>query len=142
MEKVNDEALPTAIVTGSTKGIGKSTARLLANRGYNVVICSRSQGDIDKTVEEIKSAAGEESVSTSKPLARVMGLKCDVYDSSEVTSLVESTMESFVRIDILINNAGILLYKNLVDVSEGEWAKTINITLVAPFYFAKRFSNI
>jgi NAD(P)-dependent dehydrogenase (short-subunit alcohol dehydrogenase family) len=46
-----------------------------------------------------------------------MGLKCDVNNSSEATSLVESTMESFGRIGILINNAGILLYKNLEDIS-------------------------
>jgi NAD(P)-dependent dehydrogenase (short-subunit alcohol dehydrogenase family) len=49
--------LNTAIITGSTKGIGKATAIILAKAGMNVVVCSRSQNDVDKTVQEIKSLA-------------------------------------------------------------------------------------
>ena len=66
MEKVNDATVPTAIITGSTKGIGKATAELLAKRGYNVVICSSSQSDIGKTVEEIMSVARAENFPKNK----------------------------------------------------------------------------
>lgn len=59
-EEANDEALPTAIVTGSTKCMEKASGELLAKRGHNVVICSGNQGDIDKTVGGIKSAAEAE----------------------------------------------------------------------------------
>ena len=110
----------------------------MAKRGYNVVICSRNQNDTGKTVEEIKSAATiAANVSTGKPTSQVMGLKCDVRNTSDVNSLVKATMERFGRLDVLINNAGILLYKNLVDVSVEEWTKTINVNLTGTFLFCK-----
>jgi 3-oxoacyl-[acyl-carrier protein] reductase len=137
MAKVKDAAVPTAIITGSTKGIGKATAGLLAKRGYNVVICSRNQSDIGKTVEEIMSVARAKDTSRNKPATQVMGLKCDVCDASDVNSLVKATMEMFGGIDVLVNNAGILLYKNLVDTSDEEWIKTININLTGTFLFCK-----
>ena len=137
MEKVNGETVPTAIVTGSTKGIGKATAQLLAKRGYNVVICSRNRGDIGKTVEEIMSVAKAKSISKNKSAPKVMGLKCDVCEPSDVDSLVKATMEMFGGIDVLVNNAGILLYKNLADMSEEKWAKTINTNLTGTFLFCK-----
>jgi 3-oxoacyl-[acyl-carrier protein] reductase len=137
MEKVIDATVPTAIVTGSTKGIGKATAELLAKRGYNVVICSRNQGDIGKTVEEIMPVAKAKNISKNKSAPQVMGLKCDVCDTSDVNSLVKATMEMFGGIDVLVNNAGILLYKNLEDTSEEEWTKTININLTGTFLFCK-----
>jgi 3-oxoacyl-[acyl-carrier protein] reductase len=137
MEKVNDQTVPTAIVTGSTKGIGKATAQLLAKRGYNVVICSRNRGDIGKTVEEIMSEAKAKSISKNKSAPQVMGLKCDVCDTSDVDSLVKATMEMFGGIDVLVNNAGILLYKDLADTSKEEWIKTININLTGTFLFCK-----
>src|SRR3989337_4034607 len=102
MEKVNDETVPTAIVTGSTKGIGKATAQLLAKRGYNVVICSRNRGDISKTVEEIMSVAKAKSISKNKSAPQVMGVKCDVCGASDVDSLVKATMEMFGGIDVLV----------------------------------------
>ncbi len=137
MVKVNDATVPTAIITGSTKGIGKATAGLLAKRGYNVVICSRNQGDTGKTVDEIMSVARAKNISKNKPATQVMGLKCDVCDTSDVNSLVKVTMEMFGGIDVLVNNAGILLYKNLADTSDEERAKTININLTGTFLFCK-----
>ncbi len=56
---------------------------------------------------------------------------------SDVNSLVKATIEMFGRIDGVVNNAGILLYKNLVDISEDEWTKTININLTGTFLFCK-----
>jgi 3-oxoacyl-[acyl-carrier protein] reductase len=137
MEKVDDATVPTAIITGSTKGIGKATAELLAKRGYNVVICSRNQGDIGKTVEEIMPVAKAKNISKNNSAPQVMGLKCDVCDTSDVNSLVKATMDMFGGIDVLVNNAGILLYKNLADTSEEEWTKTININLTGTFLFCK-----
>ncbi len=78
MEKANDATVPTAIITGSTKGKGKATAELLAKKGYNVVICSRNQSDINRTVVEIISVARAKNSSNNNSTAKVMGLKCDV----------------------------------------------------------------
>jgi 3-oxoacyl-[acyl-carrier protein] reductase len=100
----------TAIVTGSSKGIGKEAAILLGKKGVNIVICSRNQSQINTVVQEIKAISQ----------AEVFGLKCDVSVSMEVDSLVKATIDKFGGIDILINNAGIVFIKKLVNTSEEE----------------------
>ena len=126
----------TAIVTGSGRGIGKETATLLSKMGLNVVICSRTQREIDSTVKEIK----EKIIATKNGADgddRILGIKCDVSRSSEVHYLIKSTIEKFKSIHILVNNAGIVYVKKLIDTSEEEWAKTININLTGAFLFSK-----
>src|SRR5919108_3139739 len=120
----------TAIVTGSGRGIGKETAVLLARRGANVVVCSRTDSEVRSVVEEIEKL-------TSK--ANVLGVKCDVGVSSQVNSLITKTIEKFgsETIDILVNNAGVAFNKRLVDTSEQEWDQTINTNLKGAFLFAK-----
>jgi 3-oxoacyl-[acyl-carrier protein] reductase len=125
----------TAIVTGSGRGIGKETATLLSKMGLNVVICSRTQREIDSTVKEIK----EKIIATKNGADddRILGIKCDVSRSSEVDYLIKSTIEKFKSIHILVNNAGIVYVKKLIDTSEEEWSKTININLTGAFLFTK-----
>jgi 3-oxoacyl-[acyl-carrier protein] reductase len=125
----------TAIVTGGARGIGKETAMLLSKMGLNVVICSRTQREIDSTVKEIK-----EKIIAAKNGAdddRILGIKCDVSRSSEVDRLIKSTIEKFKSIHILVNNAGIVYVKKLIHTSEEEWSKTININLTGAFLFSK-----
>ncbi|HEX5977520.1 MAG TPA: SDR family oxidoreductase [Nitrososphaeraceae archaeon] len=120
----------TAIVTGSGRGIGKETAVLLARKGVNVVVCSRTESELKSVVEEIEKITGK---------ANVLGVKCDVSVSSQVHSLFRSTIEKFgsETIDVLVNNAGVAFNKRLVDTSEQEWDQTINTNLKGSFLFAK-----
>src|ERR671914_2074925 len=120
----------TAIVTGSGRGIGKETAIILAKKSVNVVVCSRTQSEINSTVEEISKLTSNSSV---------LGIKCDVSIPSEVNSLVKSAIEKFgsETIDILVNNAGVAFNRKLVDTSDEEWDQTININLKGAFLFAK-----
>jgi NAD(P)-dependent dehydrogenase (short-subunit alcohol dehydrogenase family) len=115
----------TAIVTGSSRGIGRETAIILLKRGYNVVLCSRTQTDIDSTVREIKQMTNMND--------KIVGVRCDVSSSLEVDHLIKSTIDRFKSIDILINNAGIVYVKKLVDTSEHEWDRTIDINLKGTF---------
>lgn len=119
--------LNTALVTGSGRGIGKETAVLLAAKGLNVIVCSRTQTEIDNVLREIKSLEG----------GNAMGKRVDVSIASEVNNLVEEVLKKYGRIDILINNAGISYVKKLIDTTEIEWDQTLDINLKGPFLLCK-----
>lgn len=131
----------TAIVTGSGRGIGKETAILLTKMGLNVVLCSRTQKEIDSTVKEIKEFVkntkhGNGTITADKEDS-ILGIKCDVSQASEINYVVNSTIETFRSIDILVNNAGIVYIKKLIDTSEKEWDHTMDINLKGAFLFSK-----
>jgi len=118
--------MATAIVTGSGRGIGRETAILLAKRGINVVVCSRTQNEIYDTVKTIESIHNG-----------VLGVKCDVGISLQVDNLVKQTVDRFGGIDILVNNAGIIFVKQLANTSEKEWDETIDSNLKSAFLCSK-----
>jgi 3-oxoacyl-[acyl-carrier protein] reductase len=119
----------TAIITGGGRGIGKEITILLGKQGANIVVCSRTESEINSVVKEIKQLNSQVSV---------LGVKCDVSISSQVNSLVKSA-EKFgsKTIDILVNNAGVAFNKKLIDTSEEEWDQTINTNLKGAFLFTK-----
>ena len=119
--------LNTALVTGGGRGIGKETAILLSKKALNVIICSRTQKEIDSAVKEIKSLGN----------GQIIGRKCDVSVYSEVNTLVKEALEIYGRIDILINNAGITYVKKLIDTTEEQWDQTLDINLKGAFLFCK-----
>jgi 3-oxoacyl-[acyl-carrier protein] reductase len=120
----------TALITGSTRGIGKETALLLLQKGLNVIISSRSQDNVENVIEEIldKFPSKKENI---------LGLKCDVSKHSEVKTLVNVSVKRFGSIDILVNNAGIVYYKSIINTTEEEWNKTIDTNLKGSFLFIK-----
>ena len=120
----------TAIITGSGRGIGKETAILLAEHVANVVVCSRTQSEINSAVKEIENVNNQ---------VNVLGLKCDVRVSSQVNSLVQSAVDKFgsETIGILVNNAGVAFDKKLVDTSEDEWDQTMDTNLKGAFLITK-----
>jgi 3-oxoacyl-[acyl-carrier protein] reductase len=118
--------MAAAIVTGSARGIGKETAILLAKRGIDVAVCSRTQSEINETVDAIK-----------KIHSGVLGVKCDVSISSEIDNLVKKAAAKFGSIDILVNNAGIFTSKRLVDTPEKEWDEILAVNLKGAFLCCK-----
>jgi 3-oxoacyl-[acyl-carrier protein] reductase len=119
--------LNTALVTGGGRGIGKDTAILLSKKGLDVIICSRTQREIDTAVNEIKSFGN----------GQIIGRKCDVSISSQVNALVNDALEIYGRIDVLINNAGITYVKKLIDTTEEQWDHTLDVNLKGPFLLCK-----
>ncbi|MDQ3848493.1 MAG: SDR family oxidoreductase, partial [Thermoproteota archaeon] len=102
----------------------------ISKKSVNVVVCSKTQSEINSTVKEISKITSSSSV---------LGIKCDVSIPSEVNSLVRSAIEKFGSrtIDILVNNAGVAFNRKLVDISNEEWDQTIDSNLKGAFLFAK-----
>jgi NAD(P)-dependent dehydrogenase (short-subunit alcohol dehydrogenase family) len=136
---LSNKTTTTAIITGSTRGIGKETAILLFSKmRANVVVCSRTQSEIDLVIKEIKKMSTSDGNIDDRLFDdRLLGIKCDVSKSIEVDHLIRSTIDKFKSIDILVNNAGIVLVKKLIDTSEEEWDKTLNINLKSAFLCTK-----
>jgi 3-oxoacyl-[acyl-carrier protein] reductase len=121
----------TAIITGSGRGIGKETAIQLAEHVANVVVCSRTQNEIDSVIKEIENANNNQ--------VNLLGSRCDVSVSSDVNSLVQPAVDKFgsETMEILVINAGVAFDKKLLDTTEVEWDRTINTNLKGAFLFTK-----
>ena len=86
-----------AIITGSNSGVGAATAKLFAKEGAKVVISARRLPQLEEVAEEIKAAGGE-----------VLIVQTDVSKKEDVENLVAKTVEAYGKIDVLVNNAGVL----------------------------------
>lgn len=118
----------TAIVTGSTKGIGKATAKLLATEGAKVVVVGTTEEAGHAVVDEITAAGAE-----------AFFQKTDVTSGADLDALVSAALDQYGKIDILINNAGIGgSLANLDQITDEEWNKVLATNLTAPFQLLKR----
>ncbi len=113
-----------AIITGSSKGIGLAIAERLVEAGCSVVISARSQDDVQSVASSL-DAAGP---------GRAFGKACDVADHQKVSELVEFSAQQLGGLDILINNAGIGIFKKVEDMSVEEWRSLIGTNLDGVFY--------
>lgn len=115
-------ATPVTIITGGGQGIGRVTARHLAEEGYQVVIFERD------------AEAGREAAAEIEGLEF---LECDVSNEDEVIRCVEQTAAKFGRIDALINNAGFSINKPIEELQLAEWNRVIGTNLTGAFLCAK-----
>ncbi|MFV9511314.1 SDR family NAD(P)-dependent oxidoreductase [Tepidibacillus sp. LV47] len=111
-----------AIVTGSGKGIGKAMALGLADAGADVVVVARTQSDIDQTVLEIEQKG-----------RKAIGISTDVKKKEEIEKMVEQTLHTFGKIDILINNAGMNIRTPALEVPEEEWELIVQTNMKSVF---------
>jgi len=110
-----------AIITGAARGIGRETALLFAAEGAKVVICDLLE-EGEKVAEEIRSRGGE-----------AIFHKLDVTDRQAVKRMVDTVVERYGRIDILINNAGITRDAQFLKMTEEDWDKVIAVNLKGVF---------
>lgn len=116
-----------AIVTGGGRGIGAATAFQLAKSGAAIVLAARSREQIEQVAAEIVKDGG-----------RAIAVEADVSDPMQVEEVVESALDQFNRVDMLLNNAGIIWpVEEAVDADPDEWAYNIHVNLVAPFYLIR-----
>ncbi|UCE11824.1 MAG: SDR family oxidoreductase [Candidatus Thorarchaeota archaeon] len=114
-----------AVITGVAAGIGKATAHLFAKEGAIVIGADLNASDGSKVIEEIKQSGG-----------RAEFIEADVSDKEQVNELTRSALQHG-GIDILFNNAGVEVVKKLVDTSEEEWDRTMEVNLRSAFLCCK-----
>jgi NAD(P)-dependent dehydrogenase (short-subunit alcohol dehydrogenase family) len=125
-----------AIITGSSKGIGKAIAKGLAQRGAQVVISSRSQEACDAVANEF-----------TKEGLKAVGIACHIGKEEQRINLVNTTIDAFGRIDVLVNNAAINpIYSPIEEVTPAIFDKIMDVNVKAPWSLSNlvlpHFKNI
>ncbi|MFD4183922.1 SDR family NAD(P)-dependent oxidoreductase [Rhodococcus sp. NPDC058514] len=117
----------TALITGSSRGIGLSIAELFAEHGAEVVLVSRKQDELDQVAEKINAAGG-----------RAHAIAAHMGKQEDVRALVRELAARELEVDILVNNAGISPPngKPLVDTTEALWDKVMDVNLKGPFFLS------
>ena len=115
-----------AIVTGGSRGLGEEMAEGLAEAGATVMICARRQQWLGPTMETFRGRG-----------FKVSGMICDVAAPAEVQDVVDTTMERYGQVDILINNAGIAWAAEPEDMPLDKWNKVIETNLTGTFLFSQ-----
>jgi NAD(P)-dependent dehydrogenase (short-subunit alcohol dehydrogenase family) len=113
----------TAVVTGGTKGIGRAIAEALAVEGMNVCVGARNLDEVQQTVRELEGRG-----------ASATGAACDVRVCEEVEALLAHAAEEFGGVDVLVNNAGIGLFKAVEETTPEEFRAVLETNLFGVFY--------
>lgn len=124
-----------ALITGSSRGIGKSIALQLARDGFQVAVNYYYNPSIDEKLNqqnEAEAMAVKQAIEESGAAAVAIG--ADVSDSNSAGWLVEETVSKLGRIDVLVNNAGINRDQLLLRISDDEWSRVIETNLSSAFY--------
>jgi NADP-dependent 3-hydroxy acid dehydrogenase YdfG len=111
------------VITGASSGIGESTTRLLAGKGAKVVVGARRKDRIDALVSEIRGAGGTAS-----------GFKVDVTQRGEVDELVNGALREHDRIDVIVNNSGIMPIAPMAARKVEEWDRMIDVNIKGLLY--------
>jgi 3-oxoacyl-[acyl-carrier protein] reductase len=121
-----------AIITGGSRGIGRATALALADAGAQVVVnYASASGAAEQVVADIKSKGGE-----------AIAIQADVSQADQVEALVKTVMETWGRVDVLVNNAGITRDTLLLRMSLEDWQAVIDLNLTGVFLCTRAVSKI
>jgi NAD(P)-dependent dehydrogenase (short-subunit alcohol dehydrogenase family) len=124
----------SVLITGSTKGIGLEIAKIMLATGANVVVNSRSERDVAATVQKLSSY--------SQSRGSIKGLSCDVGVFENCEKLANYTVESFGKIDVLVNNAGTSMIADSLELRKEDWERTIRTNLSGPFFLSQACGKI
>jgi NADP-dependent 3-hydroxy acid dehydrogenase YdfG len=111
------------IVTGASSGIGEATARLLCKEGAKVVLVARRKDRIDNLEKELKSSGGE-----------ALAIEGDVTSKEDCAKIIKQVLDEWKQVDILINNAGVMLLGPVLDAPIEEWERMIQVNLLGLLY--------
>lgn len=121
-----------ALVTGSSRGIGKAIVSNFAKEGYNVVI--------NYIIEKNEALKLKEELE-KKYKVKASCYEADVSNENAVKNMVRDIINEFGKIDVLVNNAGIAIDKKFEDRTVEDWKETLNVNLIGPFIVSKYVGN-
>lgn len=124
--------MKTVLITGGSKGIGKAISLKMAKEKYNVVInYCEDEKNAQKTLNECR-----------KLNENVILIKCDVSNYEAVRGMFSEILRAFNSIDIIINNAGLNIDKSVIEMSEEDWMRVVDVNMKGPFLVSKIAATI
>lgn len=117
-----------AVITGAGSGMGRAMANLFASEGAKIVGADWNQAALDEVVAEVKAAGGE-----------IIGIQGNVADQAQAESIIDTAVETFGRVDVLCNNAGVMDNNHgAAEMSNEMWERVIGINLNGPMYLTRK----
>ncbi|SNC75985.1 NAD(P)-dependent dehydrogenase, short-chain alcohol dehydrogenase family [Hymenobacter gelipurpurascens] len=123
--RFNDKVV---LVTGGASGIGLAICKRMASEGARLVLVDYSQEKLDKAVPLLTAAGAPE----------VWPSLCDVGVEAQVEATVQGALQKFGRLDVVVNNAGLMQFKPLEELTGEDWMRILNVDLLGAFYFTKQ----
>lgn len=117
-----------AIVTGAASGIGLATSRGLAAAHARVALVDLDPAKIDAAVKQVESDGA----------AAAIGCRCDVSQDDQVEATVAAVIERFGSLDLVVNNAGVMVFKPLEEQTRDDWIRVLSVDLLGAFFFTKQ----
>ncbi|PSQ10754.1 oxidoreductase [Halobacteriales archaeon QS_7_68_65] len=108
----------TALVTGASSGIGAATAETLAAEGASVSLAARRTDRLDDLAERIEASGGE-----------ALSITADVTEEAEIEAMIETTTDAFGGLDVLVNNAGVMLLAPVARADTDDWRRMVSVNL-------------
>ena len=118
----------TAIVTGGSGGIGTAIAVRLGQEGCRVLLAALRQDALDKAAAEAKAAGAPDA----------FGMVCDVSDEAAVEATAQACVDRFGRLDVVVNNAGLMTFKALPDFTQDDWLDVLKVDLLGAMHFTRQ----
>lgn len=115
------------IVTGGASGIGAATARRFARDGASVAVADLNASKAREVAEALHSGGAGKAV----------GIACDVSREDQVQATVQEVLRQFGRLDVVVNNAGLMVFRPLEEVTTEDWQRTLGVDLLGAFYFIR-----
>jgi len=115
------------IVTGATEGIGLASARRFGSEGARVVLANLHPEKGQAGALEVKKSGAPDA----------LNIACDVAKEADVEHCVEETIRTFGRVDIVVNNAGLMIFAPLEELTSAQWLSVLSVDLLGAFYFTR-----
>jgi len=115
-----------AVVTGASRGIGRAIAIMLAGNGVNVALAARTEPDLLSTREQITSGGGN-----------AVAVSTDITREPDVKRLVKTTVDTFGRLDIVVNNAGMGVFRPIEQIGTEDWDRVMAVNARGPFMLCR-----